>query len=99
MRSNKGFSFFVRNFMVVLLLFFSFLDNDNSSRVPVPKPLIKINPEKQQKLKEPEVAVHSTSIAKEQPIESEAIQKQGRGNCYTEPMHPNCVTSELYLIT
>lgn len=78
---------------------FSVLDNGNCSRVPVPKPLIKINPEKQQKLKQPVVAVHSASIAKEQPIENEAIQKQGRGNCYTEPMHPNCVTSELYLIT
>lgn len=70
--------------------------------MPIPKPLIKTNPkmQQQQQQQQPREEVHAASIVKEQPIENEAIQKQGRGNCYTEPMHPNnCVQSELYLIT
>lgn len=56
--------------------------------------------QQQQQQQQPREEVHAASIVKEQPIENEAIQKQGRGNCYTEPMHPNnCVQSELYLIT
>lgn len=82
------------------MFFFIFLiDNGHGGRVPIPRPLIKVNPKKQELLKQ-QKEMHETHAIKEQPIEDEATQKQGRGNCYTEPMHQsNCVTSELYLIT
>lgn len=65
----------------------------------MPKPLIKINPKKQHQLEQQKVELVVDTM-KERPIEDDAIQKQGRGNCYTEPMHQNnCVTSELYMIT
>lgn len=74
------------------------IDNDGMNRAPIPKPLIKINPKKQQI--EPQKIEHEINATKERPIEDESVQKQGRGNCYIEPMHQNnCVTSELYMIT
>lgn len=75
------------------------LDNDGTSRAPVPKPLIKTNPKKHQQIEQQKVEL-DTSTIKDRPIEDDTVQKQGRGNCYTEPMHQNnCVTSELYMLT
>lgn len=69
------------------------------NRTPVPKPLIKINP-KQQQLQQEHVEFETNAIKERPLIEDDAVQKQGRGNCYTQPMHQNnCVTSELYMIT
>lgn len=52
-----------------------------------------------QQSSQPKVELGTNTI-KERPIEDDAVQKQGRGNCYIEPMHQNnCVQSELYLIT
>lgn len=87
--------------LLIFRLFFSLfrIDNDGTNRAPLPKPLIKVNPKKEQQLEQHHVPV--INAIKEHPIiEDDAVQKQGRGNCYTEPMHQNnCVTSELYLIT
>lgn len=97
-----------------MFLFFLFLTNfsffpiilidSDGARVPIPKPLIKVNPKKEQKVEQKLEQHHEPLVNaphKEHPIiEDDAVQKQGRGNCYTEPMHQNnCVTSELYLIT
>ncbi|XP_031621356.1 tumor necrosis factor receptor superfamily member wengen [Contarinia nasturtii] len=71
----------------------------NTDGAPMPKPLIKTNPKKQQQIEQQKVEL-DTSTIKERPIEDDAVQKKGRGNCYIEPMHQNnCVTSELYMIT
>lgn len=69
----------------------------------MPKPLIKINPKNSKDTIQPssqQKVEFETNAIKERPIEDDAVQKQGRGNCYIEPMHQNnCVTSELYLLT
>ncbi|XP_055307677.1 tumor necrosis factor receptor superfamily member wengen [Sitodiplosis mosellana] len=86
------------------IYFEELLNNDGTNRAPVPKPLIKTNPKKHQPI-ESKVDLKQkveceTNTIKERPIEDETVQKQGRGNCYTEPMHQNnCVTSELYMLT
>lgn len=97
-----------------MFLFFLFLTNfsffpiilidSDGARVPIPKPLIRVNPKKEQKVEQKLEQHHEPLVNaphKEHPIiEDDAVQKQGRGNCYKEPMHQNnCVTSELYLIT
>lgn len=91
---------YLRKLLIFRLLFSLFrIDNDGTNRAPLPKPLIKVNPKKEQQLEQHHVPV--INAIKEHPIiEDDVVQKQGRGNCYTEPMHQNnCVTSELYLIT
>lgn len=71
-----------------------------NNRTLVPRPLIKTNPKKQQQQLQQQQTLQETNVIKDRPVEYESLQKQGRGNCYTEPMHQtNCVTSELYLIT
>lgn len=86
--------------LTISVFYFRFaLDTEGTSRAPVPKPLIKINPKKHQAIEQQKVECETDAI-KERPIEDEAVQKQGRGNCYTEPMHQNnCVQSELYMLT
>lgn len=77
-----------------------FVDNDINNRALIPRPLIKTNPKKQQQQLQQQLSLQETNVIKDRPVEYESLQKQGRGNCYTEPMHQtNCVTSELYLIT
>lgn len=79
------------------------LSTDNESSSLVPKPLIKCSPKKDlmksSYAQQPIVQAESITVKDNIPIEDDSRQKQGRGNCYTEPMHLNCVTSELYLIT
>lgn len=98
------------SFFSLLIFAFSFyfhfnLDTDGTTKAPIPKPLIKTSPKKlqQEQLQQQQLQMQpnefDTNAIKEQPIEDVSVQKQGRGNCYTEPMHHNCVTSELYLIT
>lgn len=93
------------NFRTFFIWFLKNLGTDGASKAPKPKPLIKASPKKLQQvqLQQQPLQMQSneldTNAIKEQPIEDSAVQKQGRGNCYTEPMHHNCVTSELYLIT
>lgn len=71
----------------------------------MPKPLIKCSPKKVDAPmtsfgQQPIVQAEPHVIKENAPVEDNTLQKQGRGNCYTEPMHlTNCVTSELYLIT